>query len=245
MHCCAEPAARPHWRSDIGDTARVSLPAPSPTPARLGALAFALVLLFCASAIAVQLSRPEYDWWQAPLSFYLAGPNSLWLRCAYYGLALASVLLAAGLQRCLVPATRYTLVPVLLVGGGISLAVTATWPGASPGYPVSDAGAFIHGLSAIASFLLVGVAMLLQSTSLHRDPHWRPIARPLLALAVLAFAGLWLHALWKALPRGGSQKAVIALYVCWLGAVAWRLRSAPAPCSASGTDGATPEASTG
>ena len=110
--------------------------------------------------------------------------------------------------------------------------MTATFPGPSPGHAVSDTGAFVHGLSAIASFLLVGVAMLLQSTSLHRDPHWRRAAAPLLALAALAFAGLWVHALWKALPRGGSQKAVIALYATWLGVVAWRLRNAPAGTAA-------------
>ncbi|WP_372017288.1 DUF998 domain-containing protein [Pseudoxanthomonas sp. 10H] len=206
-------------------------PAPRPTAALPGTAAFVLVLLFCAGAIAVQAVRVEYDWWHAPLSFYLSGPDSAWLRAAYYGLALASVLLALGLRRALAPAARYALVPALLVGGGLSLAITATWPGASPGHPVSDAGALVHGLSAIASFLLVGVAMLLQSTSLHRDPHWRRAAAPLLALAVLAFAGLWLHALWKALPRGGSQKAVIALYAAWLGAVAWRLRTAPDPAA--------------
>ena len=43
----------------------------------------------------------------------------------------------------------------------------------------------------------------------------------------LAFAGLWLHALWKALPRGGSQKVVIALYLAWLGLAGWHLRRAP------------------
>ncbi|MBO9718089.1 MAG: DUF998 domain-containing protein [Pseudoxanthomonas sp.] len=204
------------------------MPTRASTPAARGAgFAFALVILFCVAALAVQVLRTEYDWWQAPLSFYLSGAHGAWLRAAYYGLALASLLLAAGLQRTLAPAARYTLVPVLLGGGAIALAVTATWPGPTPGHPVSDAGMAIHGISAIASFLLVGTAMLLQSTSLHRDPHWRAIARPLLLLATLAFAGLWLHALWKALPRGGSQKAVIALYVAWLGVVAWRLRSAP------------------
>ena len=200
---------------------------PVPTPARLGTLVFGLVLVFCASAVAVQAARPEYDWWQAPLSFYLAGPNSAWLQAAYYGLALATVLLAAALQRSLVASARYILVPVLLVGGGLALAVTATWPGASPGYPASDAGAFIHGVSAIAAFLLVGTAMLLQSASLHRDPHWRAVARPLLVLAALAFAGLWLHALWKALPRGGSQKVVIALYLAWRGLAGGHLRRSP------------------
>ncbi|KAF1693607.1 DUF998 domain-containing protein [Pseudoxanthomonas koreensis] len=195
---------------------------------RVGTCVLALVLLFCVAAAAVQALRPEYDWWQAPLSFYLAGPNSAWLRAAYYGLGLGSVLLAFGLWTTLAPAARLVLVPVLLVAGGIALAVTATWPGASPGHPVTDAGAVIHGLSAISAFLFVGVAMLLQSATLHRDPHWRALASPLLALAALAFAGLWLHALWKDLPRGGSQKAVIALYLAWLGLAGWHLRRAPA-----------------
>jgi hypothetical protein len=206
-----------------------------PTACAAG-FAFGLVVLFCIAALAVQVLRTEYDWWQAPLSFYLSGPHSAWLRAAYLGLALASMLLAIGLQRALAPAARYTLVPVLLVGGAAALAVTAAFPGPSPGHAVSDAGAFVHGLSAIASFLLVGTAMLLQSTSLHRDPHWHTVARPLLLLAALAFAGLWLHALWRALPRGGSQKAVIALYLAWLGTVAWRLRSATTKQARAGDD---------
>jgi hypothetical protein len=200
----------------------------STTAARTAAIAFGLVHLFSASVLAAHALRPEYDGWRAPLSFYLSGPHSAWLRAGYYGLALCAMLLAYDLRRTLAPAARYTLVPVLLAGGGLALAVTATFPGPSPGHPVSDAGAVIHGLSAITSFLLVGVAMLLQSSSLHRDPHWRAVAMPLLVLAALGFGGLWLHALWKTLPRGGSQKAVIALYLLWLGAVAWRLRSAPA-----------------
>lgn len=210
---------------------------------RLGAVAFTLVLVFCAAAVAVQALRPEYDWWQAPLSFYLSGPNSALLRIAYYGLGVASMLLAVGLWRTLSPAARYVLVPILLVAGGAALMVTASWPGASPGHPVDGMGALVHGISAIASFLFVGVAMLLQSASLHREPHWRPLAAPLLTLALLAFAGLWLHALWRDLPRGGSQKAVIALYLLWLGVVAWRLRSAPAaPSRARLADSSTEDA---
>lgn len=195
--------------------------------ARLATAAFCLVVAFAVAAVAVQVMRAEYDWWLAPLSFYLAGPNSAWLRAAYGGLALGAALLGLGLWRTLLPAARFVLAPVLLVAGGLALAVTAVFPGSSPGHPVDDFGAFVHGLSAMASFLLVGVAMLLQSAALHRDPHWRPLAGVLLLLAALAFAGLWWHALDRALPRGGSQKAVIALYLLWLGTVAWRLRSAP------------------
>ncbi|UNK58695.1 DUF998 domain-containing protein [Pseudoxanthomonas daejeonensis] len=190
--------------------------------ARAGLAWFVLV------AVAVQGARPEYDWWQAPLSFYLSGPNSLWLRTAYDGLAVAAVLLGVGLWRGLAPSARYVLAPALFVAGGVSLAVTATWPGASPDHAVGDFDAVVHGLSAIASFLFAGVAMLLQSASLHRDPHWRTIAPLLLALAALAFAALWLHALWRELPRGGSQKIVIALYLCWLFLAGWHLRRTPA-----------------
>ncbi len=201
--------------------------------ARLGTAVLFLVVVFAATAVAVHFARPEYDGWHAPLSYYLAGPASAWLRGAYCGLSLGVVLLAAGLWCSLAPAARLQLVPVLFAAGGAALAVTAAWPGASPGYPVDDLGALIHGLSAMCSFLFVGVAMLLQSASLHRDPHWRPVAAPLLVLASLAFAGLWWHALDRSLPRGASQKAVIALYVLWLGTVAWRLRSAPVRAGAA------------
>lgn len=204
------------------------MPASPHSVSRLGSAVLGLVVLFAISAVAVQVLRGEYDAWHAPLSYYLAGPHSAWLRAAYYGLGTGAALLAVALWRALAPAARYALVPVLLATGGAALAVTATWPGASPGHPVDDLGAWIHGMSAIASFLLVGSAMLLQSTALHRDPHWRGLARPLLVLAALAFAGLWTHALWRGLPRGASQKAVIVLYLLWLGAVGWRLRTLPA-----------------
>ena len=88
----------------------------SPTvPAgRLGACALALVVLFCVAAATVHVQRPEHDGWHAPLSFYLSGPGSAWLRGAYYGLAAGVVLLAAGLWRTLAPAARRQLVGAAL-----------------------------------------------------------------------------------------------------------------------------------
>src|SRR5690606_30151437 len=149
-------ALRHDRKGPIGDTARMHR-SPAAT-ARLGTAALFLVVVFAATAIAVHFARPEYDGWHAPLSFYLAGPASLWLRGAYYGLSLGVVLLAAGLWRGLAPAARLQLAPVLFAAGGTALAVTATWPGASPGHPVDDLAALIHGLSAMCSFLFVGVA---------------------------------------------------------------------------------------
>ncbi|WP_262378568.1 hypothetical protein [Luteimonas viscosa] len=42
--------------------------------------------------------------------------------------------------------------------------------------------------------------------------------------ALACFAAIWVLALWRDLPRGLSQKAVIALIVGWLGAVALLLQ---------------------
>jgi hypothetical protein len=189
---------------------------------RSGLLALAAVFHFLLAAVAVQFLRPEYDPWQAPLSLYLSGDWGMWLRTAYYGLALGVAVLALHLYRGLLPPARYTLVPVLLVAGAAALAATATWPGPAPGHPVDELGMLVHRISAMAAFLLVGSGMLLQSAVLHRDPRWRGVAPLALVLAVLAFAGLWAHALWRELPRGASQKAVVALYLAWLGLCAWR-----------------------
>jgi hypothetical protein len=193
-----------------------------PGPARL---VMAAVLLFIAAAVGVQLLRAEFDPRQAPLSHYLSGPYSAWLRAAYFTLATALVLLAGSLWRTLVPAARSGLACGLLACGGLALVATATWPGSSPGFPADALGEMLHGIAASAAFLLTGSAMVLQSSRLHRDRRWQAAATPLLVLAVAAFAALWLHTLWRALPRGASQKAVVLLYLAWLDAVAWRLRS--------------------
>ena len=224
--CCLGIRATGPARHDPARRIEHTGPMTPPQPRTLGTLVLVVLLGFCAVAVAVQAAWPEHHWWHAPLSFYLSGPHGLWLRAAYYGLAVAMVLLATGLWRTLAPAARQLLPPVLLACGGVALAVTATFPGPRPGHAVGELEAVVHGLSAIASFLFVGVAMLLQSASLHRDPHWRRLAWLLLPLAAIAFAGLWWHALDRSLPRGGSQKAVVALYLLWLGVAAWRLRSA-------------------
>ncbi|ADV25915.1 hypothetical protein Psesu_0052 [Pseudoxanthomonas suwonensis 11-1] len=188
-------------------------------------LVLASVFHFLLAAVAVQFLRPGYDPWQAPLSLYLSGEWGAWLRCAYYGLALGVAVLAVQVHRSLLPAARHVLVPVLLVIGAAALAVTAMWPGPAPGYPVDELGVLVHRISAMSAFLLVGSGMLLQSATLRHDPRWRATGRILLPLAMLAFAGLWAHALWRELPRGASQKAVIALYLAWLGLCAWQLRA--------------------
>lgn len=181
--------------------------------------------LFIAAVVAVHVLRDDHDVWHAPLSFYLSGPHGHWLVAAYCVLGLGLVSLAFATRAATSVEARYALTPALFVGGALSLAVTAFWPGSAPGQPVDPPGDFVHRISAMCSFLFVGLGMLLQSLGLRRDPAWRGMAGPLLLLAVAAFAALWLHALWRALPRGASQKAVVALYLLWAAWLAWRLRA--------------------
>lgn len=189
-----------------------------------GDLGFATAVLFALAAVAVHLLRADLDGWRAPMSFYLSGDYGWLLQAAYVGLALGIAALAVGLWRALQPTARRGLSVGLLVAGLSALVVTALFPGWSPTRVPSDLERLLHGVSASMAFLCMGVAMLLQSLDFRRDPRWRGLARYFLWVAVLAFVALWLHVLWKALPRGASQKLVVALYLLWLGGAGWVLR---------------------
>ena len=81
----------------------------------------------------------------------------------------------------------------------------------------------VHGSSAQSAFLCTTTAMVLQAWRLRAAPAWRRIAPMLLGWALACFAGVWVLALVRDLPRGLSQKALVALIVGWLGVVAWRM----------------------
>ena len=68
--------------------------------------------------------------------------------------------------------------------------------------------------------LLATTGLVLQALRLRRDPAWQAQARWLLPWALACFAAVWVLALWRDLPRGLAQKAVIAMIVGWLGTTA-------------------------
>lgn len=106
----------------------------------------------------------------------------------------------------------------MFVLAGLCLSTTAyAWmdlPGAGPSLE-----GLVHGISAQGAFLFAATAMVLQAMALRRVPRWRAHARWLLPWALACFAAIWVLALWRELPRGLAQKAVIALIVGWLAAV--------------------------
>ncbi|MCL7713291.1 DUF998 domain-containing protein [Stenotrophomonas sp. CPCC 101365] len=186
----------------------------------------AAVVLFAATALWLQVARTDLDWVHATLSLYLHGPHGGWLRAVYCLLAAAIVLLAVALHVQAQGPARRGLPLALFCTGALGLAAVAigdSWlPGRAPVLAIA-----VHALAAQTAFLCATVAMLVQAWCFSRDGRWHGFHRFAWAGAWLAFAGLWVHVLWRATPRGLGQKAVIALVLAWLAAVAWRLLRMP------------------
>ena len=191
------------------------------------ALALAVVLallVFSIVAIGVQFARDDLDWMRATLSLYLHGPYGLLLRSAYCLLAVAITALGVMLYGQARGSARRGLPPSLFVVAGLGLAGVAIGDSWLPQHAPLLAP-LLHGLAAQTAFLCVTVGMLLQSWCFGRDARWRGLHRLAWVWAWLAFAGLWLHVLWRGSPRGLGQKLVIAAVVGWLLLVAlaaWR-----------------------
>ncbi len=181
---------------------------------------------FCTAAVAVQFLRPDLDWLQAPMSFYLLGPYGYWLQAAYFALAYALAGLAFGYHRALAPQARSAAPAVMFALAAIGLCVTAVADSNLPRREPTLQG-WVHGTSAQAAFLFVTTAMLLQSWRLRGDARWRSRFAPAFLWAAVCFAAVWILSFWRDAPRGLSQKAVIALIVGWLAlSASWLRRGA-------------------
>ena len=91
--------------------------------------------------------------------------------------------------------------------------------GVSPGRQqaiVDTLHGLVHYAVAATAFLSVTLAMLVQSWGFRRDAYWRRHFTAASVLAVITFIALAVYVLWRALPRGASEKLVILLIVLWL-----------------------------
>ena len=71
---------------------------------------------FFISSLTLQFLRSDYDWVNAPLSFYLIGPDSPWLIAGFFALAMGVFCVAMGLHLGLgTAALRRTALALLLV----------------------------------------------------------------------------------------------------------------------------------
>jgi hypothetical protein len=192
-----------------------------------GAIAFAGVAAFAIVCVAVQGLRADLDWIASPLSYYLTGAYGVPVQAVYVALSAALAALGVGFHRGLSREARSAAPLLLFAVAAVALTVTAASE-AAKSHGEREFWALVHGTAAQTTFLCVTVAMILQSLRMRLDARWRRRFVPALVLACVAFAALWLHVLDRALPRGLSQKTVIALIVLWLGWASFALWRMPA-----------------
>lgn len=198
----------------------------APLAIAAGWMAF-VVFAFALTAGVLQVSRTDLDPIAMPLSAYLRGAGGGWLRGAYYLMASALSCLAWSSYRVTRASLRSGLASALLLAAALALPVVA-WTVLYEHTPREDLARLIHGEAAQATFLCLVVAMLVLSTRWLRDPRLQSGRYIGVALAWLAFVQMWVLALWKGLPPGLTQKALIVLILLWLAWVArqlWRVSS--------------------
>ncbi len=183
---------------------------------------------FFGSSLALQFLRPDYDWVTSPLSFYLVGPDSPWLIAGFFTLALGVACVGLGLHRGLEsPQLQRTALALFLVDSA-AICVVALVQTDTPGGHGPTPHGVVHYIAATISFLSVTLGMLAQSWRFRADLHWRPHFLKAFVLAVVTFVALLLYGLWRELPRGAAEKAVILLIVLWLMLVSrWLTRLPP------------------
>jgi hypothetical membrane protein len=175
----------------------------------------ALTYFFTAS-LALQFLRHDYDWIGDPLSFYLIGPDSGWLILGFFALAAGILGVGLGLHASVQVTPLRSISLWLFMTAALATCVVALAHTDLPGGPKPTPHGMLHYAAASVAFLGVTLAMLSQSWCLRSDPRWQRHFRKAFGLAVLTFVALAVYVLWRALPRGISEKIVIMLIVLWL-----------------------------
>lgn len=184
-----------------------------------GWIAFVAVA-FALTAGVLQWTRADLDPIAMPLSAYLRGPGGSWLRAAYYLMASALACLAWAGFRATQPDGRSGLASILFLVSAPALPVVAVTV-LYEHTPQEEVARLIHGLAAQTTFLCLVMGMLLLSLRWRRDARMQAGRTVGVTLASLAFVQMWVLALWKGLPPGLTQKALIVLILLWL---AWAAR---------------------
>ena len=182
-------------------------------------IAFVAFVFACTAGV-LQWTRTDLDPIAMPLSAYLRGEGGIWLRSAYDLMASALICLAWSSFRATRVNLRSGLASALFLIAAIALpivAMTVLYEHTAQ----EELARLIHGEAAQTTFLCLVMGMLLISSRWLRDEQMRRQGYLGVVLAWLAFVQMWVLALWKGLPPGLTQKALIVLILLWL---AWAAR---------------------
>jgi len=184
----------------------------------------AAVVDFAVTALVLQVTRTDLNPFAMPLSAYLKGEGSVWLRAAYYLMACALAVLAWASYQVTRTDLRSGLARALFFFAALALPLVAVTELYMRG-PNRDLARIIHDQAAETTFLCLTVGMMLLSSRWLRDARKRRDAYVGLILACLAFVQLLILAFWKVMPQGVTQKLLITLILLWLGWASRQLNS--------------------
>lgn len=180
--------------------------------------ALATVLLLASIATALQFLRSDLDPVATQLSSYLVGDYGVLLQASYYLLGAGIVALAWAGRAVATAAPLRDATALLFALAGIALppvAVTQLWV-------PDDTARLVHGFCAQSVFLCISMALLLQAIGWRQVPLLAARSRSRVALAIACVALLAVNLARLPLPRGATQKILIAVILVGL---AWSAAS--------------------
>jgi hypothetical protein len=187
------------------------------------------VIAFTAVSAAEQFWRTDLSFVRTPLSTYLRGSGSVYLRTVYYVMAAALLGFAWASYRATVRSKRSVFASLLFAGAGLILPIVAASELFSD-TPYHSLAKIVHRSATLATFLWLSFGMLLLSNRWKRDPRIKPNGQFGSLLAWLATFVLWFQVLVPIFPNGLMEKLAIALILLWLGwAACHLLRNAQPP----------------
>ncbi|GGA04429.1 hypothetical protein GCM10011408_27810 [Dyella caseinilytica] len=174
------------------------------------------VIVFAAVCTAAQFWRTDLNWITIPLSTYLAGPGSTYVRSVYYLMAIALLAFAWVTYIATTPALRSVLGSGLFAAAGLILPIVAITE-LFRGTPYQALAHVTHKVTSLATFLWLSFGMLLVSSRWRRDSGMQSGSLPGVVLAWAATFVLWFQVLISVFPNGLMEKLAIVLILLWLG----------------------------
>jgi hypothetical membrane protein len=220
-------------------------------PVRAATTGAIVALLAAPVAIAIaDLNNPQWNWLEHMASHFVHGRAGWLIPLALGGVAAASALLTLLARAAGSTGSRDGRVGTrLLAVWSAAVALAAVFPADPPGHwdrPPSPAG-LVHGLSGMAAFLVLPLAVAILTRAWRRSPHWRPVraaltlTATLVAVTFVLFMVTWIDVLGGPDLSVGSHPTLAGITerlmfwadLAWLCVVAVGLRRQPAAGAAN------------